>query len=70
MAKVTISKALMLVLVLAILVSLAATMVSAQDSQLALAPAPFDAGAAFSLPISSALLGSSILFSLLALLKL
>ena len=67
MAQVSISKALMLVLV--IVVSLAATTVSAQDSQLAPAPAPMDAGAAFSLPISGALLMSSILFSLLALLK-
>ncbi|KAK9986715.1 hypothetical protein SO802_031666 [Lithocarpus litseifolius] len=54
MAQVSISKALMLVLV--IVVSLAATTVSAQDSQLAPAPAPMDAGAAFSLPISGALL--------------
>ena len=67
MAQVSISKALMLVLV--IVVSLAATTVSAQDTQLAPAPAPMDAGAAFSLPISGALLRSSILFSLLALLK-
>ena len=57
-------------LVLVIVVSSAAMMVSAQDSKLAPALAPtMDAGAAFSLPISTAFLGSSILFSLLALLK-
>jgi len=71
MAKVSISKAFMLVLV--IVVSSVAAMVSAQDSHLAPAPSPnMDAGAAFSLPISGALLASSItiLFSLLALLNL
>ena len=68
MAQFSISKALMLVLV--IVVSSAATMVSAQDSKLAPALSPtMDVGAAFSLPISTAFLGSSILFSLLALLK-
>ncbi|GMY14176.1 Proteoglycan 4 C-terminal part like [Fagus crenata] len=69
MAQVSISKALMLVLV--IVVSSVAAMVSAQDTQLAPAPAPtMDVGAAFSLPVSVALLGSSVLFTLLALLKL
>ncbi len=69
MAQVSISKALMLVLV--IVVSSVAAMVSAQDTQLAPAPAPtMDVGAAFSLPVSVAVLGSSVLFTLLALLKL
>ncbi|KAB1205700.1 hypothetical protein CJ030_MR7G017872, partial [Morella rubra] len=69
MAQVSISKALMLVLLIA--VSSAAAMVSALDSELAPAPAPtLDTGAAFSMPVSVVVLGSSLALSLLALLKL
>ena len=69
MAQVSISKALMLVLV--IVVSSAAAMVSAQDSELAPAPAPtMVSGADAFVPVSGVILGSSLLLSVLALLKL
>ncbi|KAM7500200.1 hypothetical protein LguiA_024614 [Lonicera macranthoides] len=64
MAQVSIiAKALLLVLVVAIF-----STVSAQDSGMAPAPSP-DAGAAFSLPTSGAVVGTSIVFSLIALLR-
>jgi hypothetical protein len=62
MAQVSISKALMLVLV--IVVSSAAAMVSAQDSELASAPAPtMVSGADAFVPVFGAILGSSLLLS-------
>ncbi|KAG5607514.1 hypothetical protein H5410_029006 [Solanum commersonii] len=49
-------------------VFLAAVVVSAQEPSLAPAPAP-DAGAAFALPVSGALIGTSLLMSLFAVLR-
>ncbi|KAK6790137.1 hypothetical protein RDI58_013937 [Solanum bulbocastanum] len=49
-------------------VFLAAVVVSAQEPSLAPAPAP-DAGAAFSLPVSGSLIGTSLLMSLFAVLR-
>ena len=66
MAQVSIAKAFMLVFVVAIF-SAAAT-VSALDNSPAPAPSP-DAGSAFSLPLSGAVVASSLVFSLLAFLK-
>ncbi|KAJ4706455.1 No apical meristem (NAM) protein [Melia azedarach] len=67
MVRVSSSKAVMMVFVLATF-AMAAT-VSAQSSDLAPAPAPsLDTGAAFSLPISGAFLGSSLILSLVGLL--
>ena len=66
MAQVSIVKAFMLVFVVAIF-SAAAT-VSALDNSPAPAPSP-DAGSAFSLPLSGAVVASSLVFSLLAFLK-
>ncbi|KAL3369312.1 hypothetical protein AABB24_009910, partial [Solanum stoloniferum] len=62
MASVSIIKAFVLA------VFLAAVVVSAQEPSLAPAPAP-DAGAAFSLPVSGALIGTSLLMSLFAVLR-
>uniref|UniRef100_A0A3Q7GJT5 Uncharacterized protein n=1 Tax=Solanum lycopersicum TaxID=4081 RepID=A0A3Q7GJT5_SOLLC len=62
MASVSIIKAFVLA------VFLAAVVVSAQEPTLAPAPAP-DAGAAFSLPVSGALIGTSLLVSLFAALR-
>ncbi|KAJ9695738.1 hypothetical protein PVL29_010959 [Vitis rotundifolia] len=68
MAQVSIAKAFVLVFVVAIF-SAAAT-VSALDNSPASAPAPSpDAGSAFSLPLSGAVVASSLVFSLLAFLK-
>ena len=63
MAQVSITKALMVVFVAMAIFSTAST-VSAQ----APAPSP-DVGSAFSLPLSGAVIASSVIFSLLALLK-
>ncbi|CAN4095845.1 unnamed protein product [Withania somnifera] len=49
-------------------VFLAAVAVSAQEPSLAPAPSP-DAGAGFSLPVSGALIGSSLIMSLFAVLR-
>jgi hypothetical protein len=47
-----------------------AAAVSAQDSEMAPAPAPgMDAGAGFSLPVSGAIVGFSLVVSLLGFLK-
>ncbi|KAJ4706456.1 Proteoglycan 4 C-terminal part like [Melia azedarach] len=68
MARVTRSKTIMMLFVLAAF-AMAAT-VSAQSTQMAPAPSPsMDTGAAFSLPVSAAAVGSSLFVSLLALLK-
>nr|GMD42950.1 hypothetical protein N619_00225 [Ipomoea batatas] len=64
MAQVSIVKAFLFAVVLAVF-SAAAT---AQEIGSAPAPSP-DAGAAFSLPISSAVIGSSLLLSVAALLR-
>lgn len=56
------------VLVLAVFLFSAAAMVSAQGSDLAPAPSP-DAGGAFSLSVSGALIGISLLFTFLYLLR-
>ncbi|KAJ9695740.1 hypothetical protein PVL29_010961 [Vitis rotundifolia] len=66
MAQVSIIKALMLVFAVAIFS--AATTVSAQDGSPAPSPSP-DAGSAFSIPLSGFVIASSLILSLLALLK-
>ena len=67
MAQVSIAKAFVLLFVVAIF-SVATTVVSAQDNSPAPALSP-DAGSAFSLPLSGSVIVSSLVFSLLALLK-
>uniref|UniRef100_F6HL52 Uncharacterized protein n=1 Tax=Vitis vinifera TaxID=29760 RepID=F6HL52_VITVI len=66
MAQVSIAKAFVLLFVVAIFS--VATTVSAQDNSPAPALSP-DAGSAFSLPLSGSVIVSSLVFSLLALLK-
>jgi hypothetical protein len=66
MAQFSIPKALVLMLVIATF----AAAVSAQDSEMAPAPAPgMDAGAGFSLPVSGAIVGFSLVVSLFGFLK-
>lgn len=65
MAQVSIPRAFFFVQML-VLVVLAAT-VSAQES--APAPAPMDAGAAYSLPVNSVVIGASLMVSLFSLFK-
>ncbi|KAL9373740.1 hypothetical protein Peur_033360 [Populus x canadensis] len=66
MAQFSIPKALVLMLVIATFTAA----VSAQDSEMAPAPAPgMDAGAGFSLPVSGAIVGFSLVVSLLGFLK-
>ncbi|KAJ0099314.1 hypothetical protein Patl1_20580 [Pistacia atlantica] len=63
------SSAVMMALVFAAF-AMAPTTISAQSSELARAPPPSsDTGAAFSLPVSGAIIGSSLVLSLFALLK-
>ncbi|KAJ6912775.1 hypothetical protein NC651_015278 [Populus alba x Populus x berolinensis] len=56
----TISRAFLL-----LLVTVTFAVVSAQESEMAPAPAPMDAGAGFSLPVSGAIVGFSLVVSLL-----
>ncbi|KAJ6870553.1 hypothetical protein NC652_036255 [Populus alba x Populus x berolinensis] len=66
MAQFSIPKALVLMLVIATF----AAAVSGQDSETAPAPAPgMDAGTGFSLPVSGAIVGFSLVVSLLGFLK-
>ena len=66
MAQFSIPKAVVLMLVIATF----AAAVSGQDSEMAPAPAPgMDAGAGFSLPVSVAIVGFSLVVSLLGFLK-
>jgi hypothetical protein len=69
MAKVRISKAIMVIYVVALF--MVATNVSAQVEAPAPAPAPsMDTGAGFSLPVSSAVITFSLIISFISLLKL
>ncbi|KAJ6992444.1 hypothetical protein NC653_015738 [Populus alba x Populus x berolinensis] len=69
MAKVRISKAIMVIYVVALF--MVATNVSAQVEAPAPAPAPsMDTGAGFSLPVSSAVIAFSLIISFISLLKL
>ncbi|KAK3217749.1 hypothetical protein Dsin_011719 [Dipteronia sinensis] len=68
MAQISSFKAVMVVFVLATLSIIAN--VSAQDSEMAPAPAPSAVtGAGFSLPVSTAAIGFSLIFSILAIFK-
>ena len=62
--QVTISRAFLLLLVIVTF-----AVVSAQESEMAPAPAPMDAGDGFSLPVSGAIVGFSLVVSLLGFLK-
>ncbi|KAJ0100089.1 hypothetical protein Patl1_20579 [Pistacia atlantica] len=66
MEKISSSKAVMMVLVLAV----AAATVSAQSNGMAPAPSPsMDTGAAFSLPVSGAIVGPSLVLSVFPLFR-
>ncbi|KAJ4706457.1 Proteoglycan 4 C-terminal part like [Melia azedarach] len=67
MAKVSSS---MTVTMMVFVFAMAAAVVSAQSTEMAPAPAPsMDTGAAFSLPVSGAVIGSALIVSFVALLK-
>nr|DAD29812.1 TPA_asm: hypothetical protein HUJ06_031280 [Nelumbo nucifera] len=70
MAQVSLSKTTVLVFIVAILSAAAATVSAQGDSEMAPSPAPsIVSGSPFALPVSGAILCSSLLLSLLALLK-
>lgn len=70
MAQVIICKVFNVAVVMVVIFSMAATVVSAQDSELDSAPAPaMDDGAAFSTPVSVMAVATTLAVSLIALLK-